>query len=89
MILHLGAGHTVPLRDIVAVLRLEGAETCDIQRFLSTAEAMDEVVSVPEGVPKSMVVAVDAHMRRRVFLSPISARTLQVRCVLPIDETYE
>lgn len=83
MILHLGAGHTVPLCEVIAILRLEGSETDGLRRFSTAAEARNQVVCVPEGPPKSMVVAVDAHMRLRVFLSPISAGTLRERCAPP------
>lgn len=80
MILHLGAECFVPLSEVVAILHLDSPLRAGTRRFLEAARKRRQVRQVPEGEPKSMVVAVDAHMHCRVFLSPISSQTLLARC---------
>lgn len=84
MILHLGAEVSVPQGEVVAILRCPSPLSGATARFVERARAQGQVVQVPGGPAKSMVVAVDAHMRRRLFLSPISSQTLRARMAQPL-----
>jgi len=75
----LGAEWVVPHRHVLAILDLGTADSQDTRGFLGRAREQGAVITVPEGEPRSAVVAVDEAGIRRVYLSPISAATLKTR----------
>ena len=79
MVLHLGAEWVVPHRHVLAIVDLRTADSPDTREFLRRAREQNAVVTVPEGAPRSAVIAVDEAGSRRVYLSPISAATLKGR----------
>jgi len=79
LLLHLGAKWTVPCRHVLAILDLRTADSPDTRAFLRRACEQNALVTVPEGAPRSAVIAVDEAGARRVYLSPISAATLKHR----------
>ena len=79
MLLHLGAEWAVPHRHVLAILDLRTADSPDTRAFLRRAREQNALVAVPEGAPRSAVIAVDEAGARRVYLSPISAATLKRR----------
>lgn len=79
MVLHLGAEWVVPHRHVLAILDLSTADSPDTRAFLRYAHQQGEVITVPEGEPRSVVIAVGEAGARRVYLSPISAATLKQR----------
>lgn len=74
MFLHIGQEKVIPMKDIVAILDVK-CESYSIytQEFLATAAEEGFVQTLIEK-PKSFVVTTD-----RVYLSPISAATLNKR----------
>ena len=79
MLLHLGAEWVVPCRYVLAILNLRTADSPDTRDFLRRFRELNTLISVPEGAPRSAVIAVDDKGVRRVYLSPISAATLKQR----------
>ena len=77
--LHLGAEWAVPHRHVLAIVDLHTADSPDTREFLRRAREQNAVVIVPEGAPRSAVIAVDEAGARHVYLSPISATTLKER----------
>ena len=79
MLLHLGAERAVPRRHVLAILDLRTADSPDTRMLLRRAREQNALIAVPEGAPRSAVIAVDGAGARRVYLSPISAATLTQR----------
>ncbi|EJX09668.1 hypothetical protein EVA_02221 [gut metagenome] len=78
MYLHLGQDYIVNTRDILGIFDLDACSVSSRTReFLNRAEKEGAVVSLSDDVPKSFVLT-DFPMDT-VFLSPISAKTLQRR----------
>ncbi len=72
MFLHMGNDVVVPLREVISVISLE--EPSDLNReFLKTAEEEGFVVQLT-AEPVSIVVCT-----KKIYLSPISAKTLYKR----------
>lgn len=82
LVLHLGADWVVPHRHVLAIIDLSTADNPDTRAFLRLARQQKAVIAVPEGEPRSAVIAVDDAGARRVYLSPISAATLRERNLL-------
>lgn len=80
MYLHLGQDYIVNTRDIIGIFDLDACSVSSRTReFLNRAEKEGAVVSLSDDVPKSFVLT-DFPMDT-VFLSPISAKTLQRRAI--------
>ena len=72
MYLHLGQDYVVHTRDIIGIFDIESSSVAkNTRQFLRRAEEEGAVVTVSGELPKSF---------QTVFISPISARTLQRRC---------
>ena len=79
MYLHLGQDYVVHTRDIIGIFDIDSSSVAkNTRQFLRRAEEEGAVVTVSGELPKSFVVA-DFPVQT-VFVSPISARTLQRRC---------
>ena len=79
MYLHLGQDYVVHTRDIIGIFDIDSSSVAKNTRlFLRRAEEEGSVVTVSGELPKSFVVT-DFPVQT-VFVSPISARTLQRRC---------
>ena len=78
MYLHLGQDYIVNTRDIIGIFDLENCSVGKRTReFLTHAEKEGAVVSLSDEIPKSFVITDFPY--ETVFLSPISAKTLQRR----------
>ncbi len=78
MYLHLGQDYIVNTRDIIGIFDLDSCSVAKRTRdFLSHAEKEGAVVPLSDELPKSFVVTDFPY--ETVFLSPISAKTLQRR----------
>ena len=79
MYLHLGQDYVVHTRDIIGIFDIDTSSVAKHTRaFLRHAEEEGAVVTLSDELPKSFVVA--DFPDDTVFISPISARTLQRRC---------
>ena len=79
MYLHLGQDYVVHTRDIIGIFDIESSSVAKNTRlFLRRAEEEGAVVTVSGELPKSFVIT--DFPDETVFISPISARTLQRRC---------
>jgi len=86
MFLHLGEDTLVLSRDVVAICDLDNTTVAKSTRdFLAKQEKRKRVISVSEELPKSFVIT-DDGMRRSVYLSQISSRTLALRAKKAIGE---
>lgn len=80
MILHLGGGHTVYTKNIVAVMDIEKASTSRITReYLAAAGKAGRVVTCSYELPKSFVVSLDSDLTERVYICAVAAETLRKR----------
>lgn len=78
MYLHLGQDYIVNTRDIIGIFDLENCSVGKRTReFLTHAEKEGAVVSLSDEIPKSFVITDFPY--ETIFLSPISAKTLQRR----------
>lgn len=78
MYLHLGQDYIVNTRDIVGIFDLDSCSVAKKTRdYLNHAEKEGAVVSLSDELPKSFVIT--DFPQETVFLSPISAKTLQRR----------
>ena len=82
MVLHLGAEWVIPHRHVLAIVDLHTADSPDTHAYLRRAREQGALVTVPEGAPRSAVIAVDEAGIGCVYLSPISAVTLKQRSPL-------
>ena len=79
MYVHLGAGTSVRIKNIVGVFDLEKSTLSKATRnFLKGAEDSFRVTDVCEGLPKTFVVW-EKNGETRVYISKISSTTLQKR----------
>ncbi len=79
MFLHLGNDVMVSMNDIIAIFDMENTTTArDTREFLRVAQEEDFVVDVSTDLPKSFVVT-EVEKGNKVYISPISAVTLQKR----------
>ncbi len=79
MFLHLGNDVVVPMKDIIAIFDMENTTTAkDTREFLRVAQEEEFVENVSDDLPKSFVVT-EVEQGNRVYISPISAATLQKR----------
>lgn len=79
MFLHLGNDVMVPMKDIIAIFDMENTTTAKGTReFLRVAQEEEFVVNVSAELPKSFVVT-EEEKESKVYISPISAATLQKR----------
>ena len=79
MYLHLGSNVSVRGEEIIGIFDIESSSVAkNTRQFLRRAEEEGAVVTVSGELPKSFVVT-DFPVQT-VFISPISARTLQRRC---------
>lgn len=79
MYLHLGQDYVVHTRDIIGIFDIDTSSVAKNTRaYLRHAEQEGAVVTVSDELPKSFVVT--DFPAETVFISPISARTLQKRC---------
>ena len=86
MFLHIGADTEIIKKDIIAVIDVKSVDTSDITKeFLKKAYDEGRVVEVAQR-PKSVVV-VENSDKEIIYLSPISAGTLQKRadCIMQSD----
>ena len=80
MYLHLGEDTIVARSDVVGIYDLDNCTSSHITRaFLKRAEHNGQVIVITEELPKSFVV-VESGGRVMVYLSQLSAVTLQKRC---------
>ena len=85
MFLHLGENITVKLRDIIGIFPYEGQHFSNDNRiFLRMADEDGFVVRISKDPPKSYIIA-EIEKRSRIYLSPISARTLIKRAESEYD----
>ena len=79
MYLHLGQDYVVHTRDIIGIFDIDSSSVAkNTRQFLRRAEEEGAVVTVSGELPKSFVLT-DFPVQT-VFVSPISAPTLQRRC---------
>ncbi len=76
MYIHIGGDYSIPDKMILGIFDFDNmmAENSDSLKFLQNAEKMGIVENVSFDIPRSVIVAVD-----RVYISPISARTIRKR----------
>lgn len=76
MYIHIGGDYSIPDKMILGIFDFDNmmTENSDSLRFLQNAEKMGIVENVSFDIPRSVIVAVD-----RVYISPISARTIRKR----------
>lgn len=80
MTLHLGNGHTVDSKNVVAVMDIEKASTSKITReYLASAGKAGRVITCSYELPKSFVVSLDSDLTERVYILGIAAETVRKR----------
>ena len=73
--LHLGAGHVIPAKDVVLIADLETTtDSKETEEFLQIAKEEGFIIDYSEGNPKSFVVTDET-----VYYSMISSTTLRKR----------
>ncbi len=78
MYLHLGSNHVVLCSDIIGIFDLDKTTVSPRTRaYLAAKERDGKVCSAGDSLPQSFVVT--AHTDERVYLSPISSKTLAKR----------
>ncbi len=77
MVLHLGNGHFVRSKDVVAIMDIEKASTQRYTReYLAAAGKAGRVVTCSYDLPKSFVVSLDSDFTERVYICAVAAQTL-------------
>ena len=80
MVLHLGGGVTVPLKNIIAIMDIEKASTSrDTKEYLARAGKHKHVIAVTDDLPKSFVVSIDKNLTETVYICGVAAETLRLR----------
>lgn len=80
MVLHLGNGAAVPIKNIVAIMDIEKASTSkDTREYLARAGKHKRVISVSYDLPKSFVVTIDENLTETVYICALAAETLKKR----------
>ena len=86
MYLHLGKNVIVPFETVIGVFDLDSASASARTRaYLERAERAGRLIPVTDDVPRSFVVC-RADGEDTVYLSQISARTLERRAGLFLNE---
>lgn len=87
MILHLGDGETVALRDVIAIFHFENTQSSGVtQEFLKRAEDLGRIRKISKEQTKSIILAkVDGSYI--IYFSPISSSTLLKR--MEYGESFE
>lgn len=76
MFLHLGENITVKTQDIIGIFAYVGSSFSNDNRiFLRMADEDGFVVRISKETPKSYIIA-ETDKKARVYLSPISVKTL-------------
>lgn len=77
IVLHLGSGFCVDLKNVVAIFDIEKASTSKITKeYLSEAGKAKRVVTCSYELPKSFVVSLDEDLTERVYICGVAAQTL-------------
>lgn len=85
MYLHLGDEFIIPFQNIVGIFDLDAVTVTKAGRtFLQEAERAGRVSSISENLPKSFIVCMEDG-RETIYISPISAATLNRRISRGID----
>lgn len=74
MFLHLGQGHTIPIKEIVMIGNLNNKTSKSTKEFLEIAQEEGFVVDYSSAKPKSFILTDET-----IYLSLITARTLLKR----------
>ena len=74
MMLHLGSGRSVPLKQVVALIDLALEKTRDTQALVSGIRAAGRLQSL--GEPAKSLILVQEKSEQWCYLSPLSVRTL-------------
>jgi len=75
MYLHLGGKHIVPLKDVVAIIKLIGYNSSINKELIEIGKLEKKVVNLfKNNEPKSCVITTD-----KIYLSSVSAATLSRR----------
>lgn len=84
MFLHLGENVTVRCKDIIGIFAYDGLNfNTDNRIFLRMANEDGFVIRISKEEPKSYIVA-EIDEKSRIYLSPISAKTLIKRANLEL-----
>ncbi len=80
MFLHLGGDVVVKMKNIVAIMDLETTSVSKITKeYLKKITLKNNVINInTEDLPKSYVIT-DENGEKKVYVSPISSRTLNKR----------
>ena len=80
MYLHIGNGQTVEKKEIIGIFDMDTATvSSDTKRFLAGAEQSKEIFFDEGDLPKSFLVCAGTEKKQTVFLSKLSAKTLEAR----------
>lgn len=80
MYLHIGNAQVVRSRDIVGIFDLDSSTVSKKTRdYLTNSEKKGEVISNCSDLPKSFIVCSKGRKKNLVYLSQLSAQTLEKR----------
>ena len=80
MYLHLGQEKVINSNELIGIFDIENTTVSKNTRiFLNKAEKKGEVINVSYELPKSFTVCVDNNKKQTVYISQISASTLNKR----------
>lgn len=86
MFLHLGENIVVPLKAVIGIFDLETTMySSDTSQFLRLAEEDGFVQRINNEQPKSFVIT-EMDKKSKIYLSPISSRTLTKRTELNYED---
>ncbi|HSP46576.1 MAG TPA: extracellular matrix/biofilm biosynthesis regulator RemA family protein [Clostridiaceae bacterium] len=86
MFLHLGENIVVPLKAVIGIFDLETTMySSDTSQFLRLAEEDGFVERINNEQPKSFVIT-EMDKKSKIYLSPISSRTLTKRTELNYED---
>lgn len=86
MFLHLGENIVVPLKAVIGIFDLETTTySSDTSQFLRLAEEDGFVQRINNEKPKSFVIT-EMDKKSKIYLSPISSRTLTKRTELNYED---
>lgn len=86
MFLHLGENIVVPLKAVIGIFDLETTMySSDTSQFLRLAEEDGFVQRINNEKPKSFVIT-EMDKKSKIYLSPISSRTLTKRTELNYED---
>ncbi|NLY19360.1 MAG: DUF370 domain-containing protein [Clostridiaceae bacterium] len=83
MYLHIGGDYIVSIKDVIAIIDMEKSTIShDTRNFLKISEEEGFIINVVENeMPKSFVIVQEKN-KSKVYLSPISVKTLYKRHLL-------